>query len=159
MAIWLSRLFLFWFLVWHGFFFFFLCNCALGRVLEKRQTKSWTQRTPENERRIANSEGRNWETIKHSTYISWTPASASLVLTKLKSPLASQLKATLQSSWAARASAKQAKIPVGPSISSVADKSDSSAILVTFTVFVSVNPLFWFFRISLDSLSGVCAKD
>ena len=109
------------------FFFFFFCNCALGRVLEKRQTKSWTQRTPENERRIANSEGRHWETIKHSTYISWTLASASLVLTKLKSPLASQLKATLQSSWAARASARQAKIPVGPSISSVAGKSDSES--------------------------------
>lgn len=41
-------------------FFFFctglvgvFCSYALGMVLEKRQTKSWTQRTPESERGVA----------------------------------------------------------------------------------------------------------
>lgn len=86
------------------FFFFFVlvllgvfCNYALGTVLERRETKSWAQRTPENESRLANSEGRNWKSIKYSIYISRTPASASLVLKNWKAPLANQLKATSQS--------------------------------------------------------------
>lgn len=96
-GVFLCLFFVFWFCFFCIGFVGAFCIYALGTVLEKGQTKSWTQRTPESERRITDSEGRNWKSIKYSVSISWTPTSVSLMLKNWKAPLANQLKATSQS--------------------------------------------------------------
>lgn len=98
-AIWFSRVFLVWFgLVWFGLDLGFFCSYALGRVLEKRQTKSWTQRMPKSERMVLTVR----EEVKRELNYIYSPrppspSNVGLVLKSLKAPLTSQLKATFQS--------------------------------------------------------------
>lgn len=119
MGIWFSR-------GWFGLGVF--RGCALGRVLEKGQTKSCTQRTPKSDRIMAHSEGRNWKSInKHSTNIS-----GHLLVYALCSRPESTTSKPFEGHFLVSVGWEQAKTPVTPSISFVADESDSSAILYNF---------------------------
>lgn len=122
----------------------FFVTVALGGRW-RRDNQELNSRTPKNERRMANSEEEIEKPLNTPHIFPGLP---------LVQALCSKVKITTSKSTESNSSvftscegiSQASPNSVVPCISSVADKSDSSAVPVTFTVFVRVNPL--------SSLSG-----